>query len=113
MTVSVSPLEGETTKSFIAGATIMRAFFGCIRSISHARITFVRRLSAKPPETLANVFAVNPAAKFYMQYLGIPLPRLNPLVFVLVNGIDIGERRGRLPWVVRETGRRGNGPRIW
>ena len=42
-------------------ATIMRALFEFIEWISHARITFVRRLSQKPPEILANVFAVNGA----------------------------------------------------
>ena len=45
----------------MAGATIMRALFEFIGLISHARITLVRRLSEKPPEILANVFAVNGA----------------------------------------------------
>jgi hypothetical protein len=35
---------------------------------------------------------MTPAAKFYMEYFCIPLPWLNPLVFVLVNGIDIREK---------------------
>jgi len=33
-----------------------------------------------------------PTAKLYMEYLCTPCPRLNPLVFVLVNGIDIREQ---------------------
>lgn len=46
---------------FMAGATIMRALSEFVGLISLARITLARRLSEKPPEILANMFAVNGA----------------------------------------------------
>jgi len=68
---------------FIDGAAMIVGLFGFEGSISQARITFVRRLSQIPPV---------PTAKLSMEYLCIPRPRLNSLVFVLVNGIDIREQ---------------------